>query len=180
VIVATVGSATANSYVTLADANTALEARLNDSTWTGATDDTKNRALVEAAAELQTQTWKGSRTDSTQALAWPREDVENPDAPYDADLDDSGYPEYDADAIPDRIVQAQVELAFQFVKAGTTDLAMPATTEGIRRKRIDVLETEYEPGGVTTRGLNRFPRVYRLIAPLLTGGGASSLTVVRG
>lgn len=179
-IVATVGSATANSYVTLAEADTALEARLNTTLWDAATDDTKNRALVEAQAELQSLSWVGTRTDAVQALAWPREYAPDPDAPSDADLDTLPVPTFDDDEIPVRVKNAQIELAFQFVKAGTTDLAMPSGTDGILRKKVDVLETEYAgPGHRATRGVARFPRVAQLIAPLLTGG-AGSLTVSRG
>lgn len=177
-IEATVGHASANSYVTLAAANTALEGRLNASAWTSATDDTKNRALVEAAAELQFQPWKGSRTDATQALDWPREAVPNPDAPDDADIGESGVVEYEDDVIPARVREAQIELAFQFVVAGTVDLAMPDPTEGLKRKRTDVLEREYFEHGKAARGLSRFPRVARRLAPLM-GAAATGLTVVR-
>lgn len=178
-IEATVGHASANSYVTLAAATTALEGRLNTTAWTAATDDTKNRALVEAQVELQVQAWKGTRTTATQALAWPRAGVPDVDAPDDADLGTSGVPEYADDAIPDRITQAQIELAFQFVAAGTTDLAMPSATEGLKRKRTDVLEREYFPNGAPARGLARFPRVWKLLRPLL-GAADVGLTVVRG
>ena len=181
-IVATVGSATANSYVTLAAATTALEARYagdSAAAWTAATDDVKNRALVEAQVELQVLRWIGTRIDSTQALAWPREGALRHDAPADADLGEYGFPTYDADEIPDLVVAAQVELAFQFVKAGTTDLAMPDATDGVRRKKVDVLETEYaDPAYRATRGLSRYPRVWALIEPLLESS-AGGLTVTR-
>ena len=179
VITETVGSATANSYATLVEADAALEGRLNATLWDAATDDTKNRALVEAQVELQTLPWRGSRTDDVQALAWPRQYVTNPDASQDADIGDTGTPEYADDAIPDRVTRAQIELAFQYVVAGTTDLAMPNATEGLKRKKTDVLEREYFEGATTTRGLSRFPRVWRDLAPLL-GASATSLTVVRG
>ena len=177
-ITETVGSATANSYVTLATANTALEARLNASLWDAASTDTKNRALVEAQKELQTLPWKGSRTDDVQALAWPRAYVENIDASDDADIGETGVTEYADDIIPDRVSAAQIELAFQFVKAGTTDLAVPSSSEGIKRKRVDVLETEYFDGARASRGIARYPRVYRLIAPLLDAS-QTGLSVVR-
>lgn len=179
-ITETVGSATANSYVTLVEATAALDARLNSALWTAATTDNQNRALVEAQAELQSLPWKGSRTDDVQALAWPRQYVENVDASQDADLGTTGLPEYADDAIPTRVKEAQIELAFQFIKAGTTDLAMPSSTEGILRKKVDVLETEYSDSALRpTRGLARYPRVWRLIAPLL-GPSISGMTVVRG
>ena len=178
-ITATVGSATANSYVTLAAAEAALEGRLNASLWDAASTDTKNRALVEAQKELQTLPWKGSRTDDVQVLAWPRQYVENPDASNNADIGESGVAEYADDSIPDRVADAQIELAFQFVKAGTTDLAVPSSTEGIKRKKVDVLETEYFDGARASRGIARYPRIVKLLAPLLDAS-LTGLTVVRG
>ena len=173
-ITATVGSATANSYVTVADADAYLDARLNASEWTTATADTRARALVEAQAELQTLAWVGTRTDAVQALAWPREYAINPDAPSDADLDLLPEPTYLDNEIPLRVQHAQIELAFQFVKAGTTDLAMPLANEGIVSKTVGPLSTTWaHPGLRPTRGLARFPRVMNLLAPLLTSGNGS-------
>lgn len=179
-IVATVGSASANSYVTLADANTELEARLNATLWDAATTDTKNRALVEAQRTLQTLEWKGSRVDATQVLAWPRQYVENPDAPFDATasrpFDETLY--YAATIIPDRVRQAQVEIAFQFVNAGTTDLAALPATDGVVQETIGPLSTTFASPAQRARGIARFPRVRDLLAPLLANG-AGGLTVVR-
>lgn len=179
-ITATIGSAAANSYVTLAAANTELEARLNAGTWEAATDDTKNRALVEAQRVLQTLEWKGSRVDATQVLAWPRQYVENPDAPFDATaarpFDETLY--YAATIIPDRVKSAQVELAFQFVKAGTTDVAALAATDGVLQKTVGPLSTTYASSAGRARGIARYPRVRDLLAPLLANG-AGGLSVVR-
>lgn len=167
---ATVGGASANSYVTLATANTYVEGRLNASTWDAASDDNKNRALVEAALELQYMRWLGERVTDTQALSWPREWVVNPDDP--------NYDYYDETAIPDRIATAQCELAFQFIKAGSTDVAALDSLYGIKRKKVDVLETEYTEH-VRPTGVRRYPRVYDAIAPLLAGS-AATLDIVRG
>jgi hypothetical protein len=168
---ATVGGATANSYVTLASANSYMEGRLNATTWDDATDDEKNRALVEATHELEVQPWDGTRVTTTQALAWPRQWVVNPDDP--------NYNDYSTTVIPSRVTTAQMELAFQFIKSGTTDVAALDPTDGIIRKKVDVLETEYSEHGRLVRGLRRYPRVWEHIEPLLTRS-ASMLDVVRG
>lgn len=173
VIDATVGGASANSYATLADAETYMEGRLNSTTWDAATTDQKNRALVEAARELQVLAWDGSRVDDTQAMAWPRSWVVDPDDP------NGDY--YEETVVPVRVSEAQMELAFQFIRAGTTDLAALDSTDGIIRKKIDVLETEYARPYERVRGLQRYPRVWDRILPLLaaTGTGAN-VEVVRG
>jgi len=170
-IVATVGSASANSFVTLAEAETYCEARLNVSLWDAATDDTKNRALVEATRELDPLLWAGYRTDDVQSLAWPRQWVVNPDDP------NLNY--YDSDEIPQRVKDGACELALQFIKAGTSDVADNPSDLNIKRKKIDVLETEYFGAHTTPQGLARYPRVERLVQPLLETSGAS-LNIIRG
>lgn len=171
-IVATAGSASANSYVTLAEADTYMEARLNATLWDAATDDSCNRALVEATREIDVLSYLGKRTSDTQALSWPRDFAVNPDDP-NADY-------YDTTVVPTRVKDATCELAFQFIKAGTTDVAALESTAGIVRKKIDVLETEYSEFN-REKGLERYPRVVNYIRPLLDGGYGGLITeVVRG
>lgn len=170
-IVATAGSASANSFATLAEAETYMEARLNGATWTAASDDNKNRALVEATRELSNLTYQGYRTTDTQALAWPRQWVVNEDDP------NQDY--YDSTVVPQRVKDAAMELAFQFIKAGTTDVAALDATDGIIRKKLDVLETEYASPWARAKGLARYPRVQAFVAPLLDAGGVMT-AVIRG
>jgi hypothetical protein len=172
-IVADAGSASANSFVTLDEAAAYMESRLNGSSWeTDATTDNKNRALVEATRELSALTWQGTRTDDTQALAWPREWVLNPDA------SSAGF-YYESTEIPQRVKDATCELAFQFIKSGTTDVAALPATDGVIQKTIDVISTTYADPSHRKTGIARFPRIYKLIAPLLDGVG-SSFRLVRG
>lgn len=73
VIDATVGGANANSYLTLAEAETFFEASLNVTSWTAASDDVKNAALVEATREIDIYfEWIGIIYTVDQALSWPR------------------------------------------------------------------------------------------------------------
>lgn len=168
---ATAGGSSANSFVTLAEAASYVEGRLNASTWEStATTDQKNRALVEATRELSARSWIGERTTTTQALAWPRQMAVNPDDP------NSSY--FSSSVVPQRVKDATCELAFQFIKNGTTDIAALDAAHGVRRKRIDVIETEYDNYQRPT-GLDRFPSVLRYVRPLLTGS-SRILPTVRG
>ncbi|MGB0878685.1 MAG: DnaT-like ssDNA-binding protein [Mycobacterium sp.] len=151
-VVATVGSATANSYDEVANITTYIEGRLNSSAWDSASGDTQNRAAVEATRTLELMPWRGTRVDATQALAWPREYVPIRD-PSTASA--SSY--YSSTAIPTDIKEALAELALEFVKAGTTDLGVAATGSNLKRKKIDVLEWEYSAAQV--EGLQKFTRV---------------------
>lgn len=170
-IVATAGGATANSFVTLAEAETYMEGRGNKSTWTAAADADKNIALVEATRDIDALNFVGSRADSSQALAWPRQYAPDPDSPTDA--------WYDTDEVPTRVKNATCELAFQYIKAGTTDVAAIDSKTNIRRKKVDVLETEYFASSETPKGLARYPRVHSWLRPLLTGAGVTA-EVIRG
>ncbi|MEX0859631.1 MAG: DnaT-like ssDNA-binding protein [Cucumibacter sp.] len=102
----TSGSATADSYASLAEAAAYFTAR-GIATWTG-TDDVKESALRRATAYLDNQyrdKWRGVRVNETQSLAWPR-------------VDAGGYPLYDldgfsipTDAIPIQVRSATLEAA---------------------------------------------------------------------
>ena len=158
VIDATVGGATANSYALLSDAMTYMAGRLNSSAWDSATTDSQNRALVSASTELTALAWEGRRATTVQALAWPRWMAPNPDSPV-------GFL-YDSGIVPDRVKNATCELAFQFLVAGTTDIAALDPNLAVTEKTVDVLTTRYQPYQKPT-GLARFPSVMRFIRPLL-------------
>jgi hypothetical protein len=183
-ITATIGSASANSFVTEAEFIAYVAERPNahtSATTSGSTaTEAEKAALVQAARELDAALWHGSRVDAVQRLAWPRAYVPDPDYPVDPDsLSESDVGYLDSATIPRRIKDAQCELAVQFLKAGATDLSMPSSIEGVTRRRIDVLETEYQVGSLATRGFARFPLVAQWVTPLLKAGGGQR-TVVRG
>lgn len=170
-ITATVGSASANSFVTLAEMSTYMEARLNSDAFDDAATDSQNRALVEATRWLSALRWGGYRTDSTQALSWPRQWAYDPDNPTQT------Y--YDNDVIPQRVKDATMELAFQFLVGGTTDIASLDAEAALKRKKIDVLEWEYDTSQYP-QGLSRFPSVTKYITPLLGYGAGANFRIVRG
>lgn len=179
-ITATPGDVAANSFVTAAEMTAYCDARLNASIWTAA--DAQLPALVEATRDLSLLDYEGERVDGTQALSWPRQYAENPDAPIgSADptipvLID-GLPVYYADdVIPQRVKDATCELALQYLKLGTTDAAAIDRLAGVIRKKVDVLETEWEKGAHAV-GLARWPRVLAFVEPLLAKSGG--LDVIR-
>ena len=115
---ATVGGASANSYLTLADAQALIDGMVeNDdvTAWASATDDQKNRALYSATQRLDRERFLGARATDTQALQWPRTGVRKPDTYINTYA--VGFPfrittDYFTDTeIPDQIKQAQVVLA---------------------------------------------------------------------
>ncbi len=75
ILVATLAGASSNSYITVADATTYFDNRLDASDWTAATADNKAAALITATSWLDTVEFYGDRSATTQALKWPRTDV---------------------------------------------------------------------------------------------------------
>lgn len=174
---ATVGGASSNSFATVEEADAYLATRLNSGAWTGT--DPKAVALIEATRTLSALAWQGYRTDDVQALSWPRTGVVNPDASLDAPAGAwTGMPEYDDDVIPQRVKDATCELALEFLRAGTTDIAGQDDAAGIILETVGPLTTEWESAGVRPQGLQRYPRVIGFIAPLL-GAGTGQAEVVR-
>ena len=165
-IVATVGSATANSFVTEVEQIAYMAAHLNASTWTSVSGstctETEKAAMVEATRELSSMSWKGSRVDTTQILSWPRQWVEDPDTPNFA------WSYFSTTVVPTRVKNAACELAFQFLKAGTTDIAAADPALGVIEKTVDVLTTRWNSYQRPT-GMAGFPSVMRFIKPLLCG-----------
>jgi hypothetical protein len=115
---ATVGGASANSYLTLADAQALIDGMVeNDdvTAWASATTDQKNRALYSATQRLDRERFLGARATDTQALQWPRTGVRKPDTYINTYA--TGFPfritaDYYTDTeIPDQVKQAQVVLA---------------------------------------------------------------------
>lgn len=172
---ATVGGASANSFVTEVEQIAYMATRLNASTWTtvsGSTcTDTEKQAMVEATRELSAMNWRGTRAETTQLLSWPRWDVPDPDSP-------SGFL-YSSTVIPQRIKDATCELAFQFLKSGTEDLASSDPNAGVVESTVDVITTRWESSSSKPQGLQRFTRIQRWIGPLLEGV-PGYLELVRG
>lgn len=99
-IEATAGSETANSFVTLDEAEAYFAERLDVAAWTAADDATKERALVMATRMLERLRWHGARASAAQALGWPR----------------AGAPGAEDGTIPPVIQQAQCEEALAWLR----------------------------------------------------------------
>ena len=111
-IVVTAGDRSANSYCSRAVADTYHEDRLHASTWTAASDDTKDAALIMATRVLDQQfQWAGLRsTPGTHGLEWPRNGL----------LNDEGDLALDRATIPQRLQEATAEFARLLIDSDTT------------------------------------------------------------
>jgi hypothetical protein len=133
-LVATPGSASANSYATLAEMKAYLSTRLHNSTAVdAATDDTLNRALITATRLLDEQiewdedTWPTAY--ETQALLWPRAGT------YDLRGD-----EIDDNVIPQKLKDACCELAIYQIDA---DLTAADDREGLNGLTVGSIDIRF-------------------------------------
>lgn len=172
---ATVGGPASNSYATVAAATLVADYQLGAAGWAALTADQKIQALVTATRDIDSiegvlPGFIGVRATDTQALAWPR----------------AGTDDYDDNELPDVLVEATIALALSYigaVAAGSDVLNTDRTNGNVKRKKVDVLETEYfAPTEDSALILSRFPPiVQRLLTSLmnLVIGGWGSANVSR-
>lgn len=104
-LVSTAGSASANSYASLTEANIYVESYVLSSDlrdlWDAADYDDQQRSLIIATRNLDDMfCWSGRKTYSTSALDWPRQSV----------YDELGN-QYAIDQVPQVIKNATIEYA---------------------------------------------------------------------
>ena len=158
VIDATVGGASTNSLLTLAEAESYLHARPFHDVWDAAalTDNEKNAALIWSTRILSHYSWIGSPTNDDQALPWPRTGI------YDRD----GRAQ-DQDAYPEWLKVACAELALALL---ASDRLGDTGTEGYSDIKIDVISLKINPSDRPTWIPDY---ILKAIKPWFKNGGAS-------
>lgn len=179
-ITATPGSATADSYVTVAEADAYFTAR-NVTTWTGA-DTVKEPALRKATAYLDNQyrlRWVGVRSVEAQALAWPRRDGYR----------GWGYPLLDADGfdiavdgVPQQVKNACAEAALLALTGVTLE---PRLERGGQIKSIGKSvgplrkDITYADGASIMDRITSIEGILRGLVKSTPGSTSSTVSVVR-
>lgn len=157
---ATVGGTSANSYISLANAELYFEERLNVTNWSSATDDNKGKALVMATRRIDQERFEGEKVASAQALKWPR---------YWA-LDDNGD-EFASNEIPTIVEHATCELALRILNDGTTDFYADDGLERFNRAKIGPIDVEIRHG----HSAAELPEVVlNLLRPVILSSGYSA------
>ena len=170
-IVSTAGATGANSFVSESEMTAYCDARLNATIWTEA--ESQAAALVEATRELTLLPYVGTRVTTTQALAWPRDFAINPDTPSVEYLGNIELLYFADTVVPQRVKDATCELALQFLKAGSSDVAAVDTNQGVIEKSVGPLTTKWASPAARPTGMARYPRVLALLQPLLVGSTGS-------
>ena len=170
---ATIKSETANSYVTLTEANSYFETVPSSTTWDDKTVDQKNRALIAATRWIDTFVYQGDRFDENQALKFPRTN-------YQVDR-----VELSCSTIPNNIKYAQYELARAL--ANDTDAITGTTGKdgNFSEVKLGDIEVKYNTASQGTGAINNIMDVYPWLqsylgAYMLGGAGTFQLRAVRG
>lgn len=144
------GLSTAESYISVADADT-RHSDLGNTAWAALSTGAKEAALRAATDYMEgsyRQAWKGTRRTRDQALSWPR---------YGVIVD--GWC-IDSTIVPAEVAGACADLA---LRASTATLA-PDIERAVIREKIGALETEYAPNQPLT---TRYRAVDMALAPFL-------------
>lgn len=170
---ATLAGATANSYVTLAAADTYFETVPDSSTWTDKTTDAKNRALISATRWIDALSFYGNRCSTTQALRWPRTD-------YTVDGVDLA-----CTVIPDGIKVATYELARALANDTSAITGSTGTTGIYDQVELGDLKVKYKDSSTTSGVINNvfdvYPWLQSYLGPYCMGGaGNHAVRLFRG
>ena len=165
---ATLQGASANSYVTLAEADAYFETVPDSATWTDKTDDQKNRALISATRWIDALSFYGDRCTETQALKWPREDYKVDGIKLVCTL------------IPQQVKVATYELARAFAN-DTDSITGTSGTSGLYDEvELGELKVKYQDSSTTPGLINNIFDVYPWLETYLGAyciGGATNYAV---
>lgn len=157
------GKADAESYISVADADTYFTNRGN-ATWAALATDAKEQALRKATDYMLATyglRWAGVRVTDTQALDWPRYNVPRRDAASMA----YGALYYDSDEVPTAVARACAELA---VRASADDLS-PDLSAQVKQETVGPISVTYADGA---RQDTRYKAVDLMLAQFLKGLGS--------
>ena len=179
---ATAGGASANSYITLAEADAYVEAMIGSTDvvkWSDLNDDLRNRALTAATQRLDRERFLGAKATDTQALQWPREGVRKPDT-YIQSFS-HGFPfrltedYYTNTEIPDQVKRAQVELAVYL--HNNVDGISLSGLEDFKSVKVGSIEVTPDKSGAV--GADRVPPMFERYLTGLRISGPGNIAIRR-
>lgn len=166
-VIATVGASNANSYATVAEADSYFSDSFGRSLWSQTTQANREAAVITASRYLdQYMTWTGQRATSDQAMEWPRINT----------FDKTGRP-YAIDIVPGPVRFATFELAYYIVENGGLSFA----SQSVDRVKVGPVDVEFTQNSVD-EGIPSF--VENLVAHIGSSdvagpGSARSVRLIR-
>lgn len=181
IVTATPGSASANSYISVATGDDLANVYLGTLKWSSASTDNKGRALIMATRYLDELEWIGTRTTTTQALSWPRTDAA------------CGEWTFTSSEIPAPIKQACFDLAEALITtptllggtgAGNAELIPGIPNASLRSASVDVISLQFRDGAVpdSKNALNVVPHLRQVLGCLCLSrpvGAGGAVKVIR-
>lgn len=177
------GSATDNSYLTVAEADAIAATRLGTLKWNddATTDGMKEAALVTASANLDQLDWIGAKAAADQPMSWPRSGAECGDKAYD-----------DA-TIPKEVEIATFDLAESLLNdpslitgigGGTAagELVPGVPNSDLRSLQLDVMRLEWREASASPRvktALTQLPHLVSVLGCLTTSTAGNRCTLLR-
>lgn len=162
---ATLQGASANSYVTLAEADTYFETVPDSLTWVNKSDDQKTRALLSATRWIDALSFYGNRCTETQALKWPRKDYKVDGIKLACTL------------IPQGIKVATYELARAFANDPDAITGTTGITGLYDEVEIGELKVKYKDSSTTPGLVNNifdlYPWLQTYLGPYCLGGATN-------
>lgn len=165
---ATVGTTTANSYVTLVEAEAYFETRIHSSTWTAITSDSQKESLLISSTSMIDWyiTWKGVKTSTTQSLQWPRTSVIRRDGT-----------EVATNIIPNDVKTAVYELALSSI---ASDRTADSNLAGIKKVQVSTLLVQATDGGYDSTEAQTIPeKIKRILSDLMSNSGIGVVRLMR-
>ena len=181
-IVTTASSSTANSYISLSDADDIVDGFVEDddvTAWGSATDDQKNRALYTATQRIDRERFIGARTEDDQALQWPRTGVRKPDTYVNTYA--TGFPFrisddfFDDDEIPDQVKKAQVVLAL-YLNNNKDGIGLSGLED---YKNVQIGNLNVTPDKTGAVGADRVPPLFERYLTGLRISGPGNIAIKR-
>ena len=158
---ATIGGASANSYVTQAEANTYFDDNVNfNATWDAYSSDEPMQRLISAAKAIDAMRLKGSKNATAQALKFPRAE------------------QVDTAVIEQAIKDAQLEMViYQALQQDTTG-QVATDIESVRVEgAVAVKFRGHKPGGSAQASHGTIDRIRALMRDWLVGEGVWEVSV---
>lgn len=158
------GLATAESYLSVADATTYHTNMGSSAAWASVGVETVQEAMLRRATNYLRSRyynmWEGTAVAVAQRLDWPRSGVPTRD----------GFGSIASNAVPEEVKNACAELA---LKAFSADL-MPDESQAVKREKIGPIEVEYDQ---TSPSAPSYVAIDAMLAPLLLAGSRPGLNV---
>jgi len=165
-LVATIGAADANSYVTVEEAEAYFADRLHADGWIALEAEDKSKILVTASRQLDWYAkWKGYVATDIQSMSWPRVSVVKPD--------ESTVP---SDIIPNAVKAAVYELALSSID---TDRTSDSDMAGLAEIKAGSVMLKADDGLYNTKPKAVPLKIWKILSDYTLRSGNNLVRLVR-